>query len=142
MAPHFLLRQIFRCLKPGGQLLLCVPNFARWENRWKLFRGGNPQEPMDSRFIYYAHHYEPVMGDCLGWVRDSGGRVLEKAWVDFDPPHGFLGAQLARLKPSTRSYCFVRAGRAPLADYQPEQLEPPLRRSGEFISTESSSSSS
>lgn len=141
VAPHFLLRQIFRCLKPGGQLLLCVPNFARAENRWKLLRGGNPQEPMDTRFVYYAHHFEPVMGECLAWIKDSGGRVLEKEWVDFDAAKGFPGAWLARLKPSTRSYCFVRAEKNPGMDFSPEQLEPPLRRSGEFTSRESSSSS-
>jgi SAM-dependent methyltransferase len=106
LAPHFLLRQVFRCLKPEGRLLLCVPNFARWENRWKLLRGGNPQEPMDGRFVYYAHHFEPVMSDCLGWVRGSGGVVLEKKWTDF-------GAESRWRRPSLRGFCFVSAARNP-----------------------------
>ncbi len=147
VAPHFFLKRLFHILKPEGELLLCVPNFARFENRAALLRGRNPQETMDKDFVYYAHHREPVAAECRAWVRDCGGMVVEDCFTDFEPPTS-VGAkawtaarflkhwELHRLAhlfiPSMRDYIFLRCRKREGYLTDADDMVPPLARSGEF----------
>ncbi len=147
LSPEFFFKQIFRLLKPEGQLVFSVPNFATGEHRWQMLRGLNPQDHMDARFIYYAHHREPVMTDCLGWIRASGGKVLESRWSDYFPPAGIFATLWTALRylrhlefhriapmffPSMRRYIFIRAVRDAGYKCSPHELVPPLSLSREF----------
>lgn len=144
--PAFFVSRLIRLLRPGGQLILSTPNFATWEHRMALLRGRNPQDPMDARFVYYAHHREPVMAECEDLVRRCGGTVLERKWTDYAPPVPAarrawdMLRYLRRMEfhriahaawPSMRSYLFLRVGRGEeVTDPLPP---PPLAASGEFL---------
>lgn len=145
--PNFLFEQIVRKLKPEGQLLFSVPNFATSEKRLQLLLGRNPQDPMDPRFVYYAHHREPVMSECLELVRACDGTVLEHEWSDFDIApsvgaavlhclrhlrHGKLHRVIHQLIPSTRAYLFIRVGRDPGHESRARGCIPPLSDTLEF----------
>lgn len=148
LAPDFFFRQLFRALKPGGTLIFSVPNFSTLEKRIGFLSGRNPQDPMDSRFIYYAHHREPVMDECLKWITGNGGLVRKRQWTDYDVVfrsrlHALmhLGDCLRRrnlwqfchhLVPSCRNYLFVEAGKAPGFSPDPVSLTPPLSLTAEF----------
>ena len=150
VSPEFLLKQIVCKLKPDGQLLLSAPNFATSEKRLQLLTGRNPQDIMDDTFVYYAHHREPVMSECLRLVRSCGGTVLEREWSDFDVApspvaatihclrhlrHGRIHRVIHQLIPSTRSYLFVRAGRDPECRIGAQDGVPPLSTTAEFRGT-------
>lgn len=150
LSPEFFFKQIFRLLRPEGQLVFSVPNFATGEHRWQMIRGRNPQDAMDPRFIYYAHHREPVMRECLDWILGSGGRVLESRWSDYQPPAGMLSTLWDGLRflkhlelhkigpllfPAMRRYIFIRAARDPAYACAPEELLPPMSFTGEFRPT-------
>lgn len=146
LAPDFFVARLIRLLRPGGQLILSVPNFATWEKRFALLRGRNPQDPMDARFVYYAHHREPVMAECEDLARRCGGIVKERYWTDYAAPAsgGRTAWNLLRylrhlefhkiahvLLPSMRSYLFLRIERDPAAPEGPLP-PPPLAGSPEF----------
>jgi SAM-dependent methyltransferase len=146
LAPDFFVRQLIRLLRPGGQLILSAPNFATWEHRAALWRGRNPQDAMDERFVYYAHHREPVMAECRDLAARCGGRVVESFWTDYGPPASKARTAWNLLRylrhlefhkiahvlvPSMRSYLFLRIERdmrAPDGPLPP----PPMADSREF----------
>jgi len=120
----FLLKQMLGVLVPEGTLAISTPNFAAWEKRWALLRGKNPQDALDSVFLYYSHHREPVMGELCGDIRRCGGRIRSFHWTDFAPPQrpvgrlsGFMknlaarrwGPLLHALVPGFRDYLVVFA---------------------------------
>jgi SAM-dependent methyltransferase len=148
LSPDFFVAQLIRLLRPGGQLILSVPNFATWEHRMGLLRGRNPQDPMDARFVYYAHHREPVMAECLELAARCGGRVTEHSWTDYAAPvpkaraawnllrflkHGEFHKIAHVLIPSMRSYLFLRIERDPDAGEIPI-VPPPMVATREFRS--------
>ncbi len=147
VAPHFLLKRLFQLLTPGGELLLCVPNFANFEKRIALLRGSNPQDNMDSDYVYYAHHREPVMAECREWVKTCGGVVVEDCITDFEASTSFplkiwntarylKHAEFHRiahlLLPSMRDYIFLRCAKRPGFHLDKTETTPPLKRTGEF----------
>ena len=147
LSPDFFLKQVFKILKPDGQLILSVPNFAIFERRWDMLLGRNPQDVMDDRYIYYAHHREPVMAECLDLVRRCGGQVLEHRWTDYGPPAGAGGNAWNILRylrhlefhkiahvlfPAMRAYLFIRAVRHPAADLDNWTAAPPLAATTEY----------
>jgi SAM-dependent methyltransferase len=147
LAPDFLVQQMLFMLKPGGRLVISVPNFAAWEKRWALWRGHNPQEPMDRSWIYYAHHREMVMAELEALVRLNGGEVVSRLWTDFNEPmpalkkairalSGLPRAQVGQaghmLFPALRDYLVVHATPAAGADYPEERRKPPMAHSPEF----------
>lgn len=37
--PEAVLSRTRKVLKPGGRVIVCLPNVSNWENRWEMFRG-------------------------------------------------------------------------------------------------------
>lgn len=146
LAPDFFVARLIRLLRPGGQLILSVPNFATWEKRLALLRGRNPQDQMDQRFVYYAHHREPVMAECEELAHRCGGIVKERLWTDYGPHASVARTAWNMLRylrhlefhklahalfPAMRSYLFLRIERDP-AGRDMTLPPPPLAGSPEF----------
>jgi 2-polyprenyl-3-methyl-5-hydroxy-6-metoxy-1,4-benzoquinol methylase len=87
----FFLKELARCLKPGGYVLLTTPNLASWENRLRLLLGKYPRW-LDYRLTDCGHVRGYTLGAlkrqlkmhgltprrCVGnWVP-----VLPQAWMD------------------------------------------------------------
>lgn len=147
LKPDFVMRQMFAKLKPQGALLFSAPNFATSEKRLALLTGKNPQDPMDENHVYYAHHREPVMGECIDVIRRCGGIIKRAEWNDCDVApgwfselwhclrnirHGKLHGIFHQLIPSMRSYIIIQATRNNDFIF-PKDVVPPLAKSGEFI---------
>lgn len=147
LKPDFLMRQVIAKLKPQGVLLFSAPNFATSEKRLALLKGKNPQDPMDAAYVYYAHHREPVMGECLDLIRECGGIVNGAEWSDCDVAPGWsstlwhclrharygkLHRILHQLIPSTRAYIIIQASKS--REFKPQQdMTPPLSKTREFF---------
>src|SRR5690554_3941873 len=122
--PAFFVRQLIKKLSDNGELFFSVPNFATSEKRLQLLFGKNPQDNMDDQFIYYAHHREPVMKECIELIESCGGKIIENRWFEGDGDTKLL-ARIKRvlfhlyrkrihflihfLVPSTRRYILIRA---------------------------------
>jgi SAM-dependent methyltransferase len=145
--PEFVVRQVIAKLAPGGRLLFSVPNFATSEKRIALLKGENPQDRMDPLFIYYAHHREPVMRECIDLMNRCGGTVHDSEWSDCDVAPGWFaeGCEAIRhlkhgkchrvvhfLIPATRAYLFLVVGRGTETPADAGAMVPPLATSGEF----------
>ncbi len=145
--PGFFMRQLIQKLSAHGELLFTVPNFATSEKRLQLFLGKNPQDSMDEQFVYYAHHREPVMAECVELVEECGGTVVYHHWCDFDGDpaliplvkrHLFhfyrhrLHPFLHLVFPSLRKYLVVKAAKKAGFDFARSTLVPPLSASMEF----------
>lgn len=147
LKPDFVMQQIFAKLKLNGVLLFSVPNFATSEKRLALLRGKNPQDPMDEKYVYFAHHREPVMAECVDLINRCGGKVKKAEWSDCDIApgwfstlwhclryirHGKIHRIIHQLFPSMRSYIIIQATRN--NDYVfPKDIVPPLGKTGEFV---------
>jgi 2-polyprenyl-3-methyl-5-hydroxy-6-metoxy-1,4-benzoquinol methylase len=147
LTPDFFFKQLFTLLKPQGQLIFSVPNFATYKHRLDGLMGLNPQDVMHDTFIYYSHHREPVMHECITWVENNGGKILEKRWSDYLEPlsflkqfwyllrylkHGEIHKIVHALVPSTRYYIFIRAqAKSPLS-FLASELTPPLAKTKEY----------
>jgi 2-polyprenyl-3-methyl-5-hydroxy-6-metoxy-1,4-benzoquinol methylase len=147
LKPDFLMRQIIAKLKPQGVLLFSVPNFATSEKRIAMLKGINPQDPMDATYVYYAHHREPVMRECVDLIRQCGGIVNRAEWCDCDVApglpatlwhclrhlrHGKLHRIVHQVLPSMRAYIIICATKD--SGVSPQQdLDPPLSKTREFF---------
>jgi SAM-dependent methyltransferase len=149
ISPEPVMQQIISKLKPDGLLLFSVPNFATSEKRVQSIMGKNPQDPMDPRFVYYAHHREPVMAECIDIVNRCGGIVVDYEWSDHDCApdwgstlwhclrnlrHGKLHRIIHQIIPSTRRSLILRVVRD--TTRQPPKAVLPLRETREFIGPE------
>jgi SAM-dependent methyltransferase len=147
LAADVVVRQAIAKLTENGVLLFSTPNFAVSEKRVALLLGLNPQDPMDQRFVYYAHHREPVMKECIELVERCGGIVIDSEWSDFDAAPGMGSSVWELLRhlrhghvhrlahfffPSMRSYLFLRIGRKKGAFSEVAKMSPPLSATGEF----------
>jgi SAM-dependent methyltransferase len=148
LAADFLICQMLHLLKPDGVLVVSVPNFAVWEKRIQLLKGANPQDPMDSAYLYYAHHREPVMKELLEMLASCGGIATLARWTEFALPRspwrqwlwairclarGRLGSLMRRLYPATRDYIVIHCTKNEKAVFPEEGRLPPLIRSREFM---------
>jgi len=147
----FFMRDLLKKLNAKGMLLFSVPNFATSEKRWQLLCGKNPQDVMDKNYIYYAHHREPVMAECIDLLERSGANIVSRRWVDFDGDSGFIPTLkrhlfhvyrkrfhplLHLLVPSMRGYIVIAAKAKPGAYTKGTQTEtggPPLKDSMEYV---------
>lgn len=145
--PHYFIHQCLLKLKQEGQMMLSVPNFATSQKRIQLLLGRNPQDQMDKKYIYYAHHREPVMSECIQMVEGCGGIVNSYEWTDYDNEPGFVSAAyhilrcvkhrmihriLHQLIPSCRSYLFLSVRRSDSFKYDTTLSTPPLSTSDEY----------
>lgn len=145
--PAFFVRQLIRKLSDKGELFFSVPNFATSEKRLQLLCGKNPQDNMDKRFIYYAHHREPVMKECIELIEKFGGKIIENRWFEGDGDPDRL-ATIKRLLfhlyrkrihclvhflvPSTRRYILIRAIKNNQFYDTPQNCIPPISLTREF----------
>lgn len=83
-----LFREWARCLKPGGKLIILVPERSRW--RAALARGQSPN---------CAHHGpEPLVGDIAAAAEKvSSLRVLSEALTDLSPEDYTIAAILQKI---------------------------------------------
>lgn len=147
LKPDFVVKQIIQKLKPEGVLLFSLPNFATSEKRLALLLGKNPQDMMDETYVYYAHHREPVMGECVDLINTCGGRVKKAEWCDCDVAPGFLSELwhvlrhlrhgklhrvIHQIVPSMRAYILIQATRNN-AYALPKDMIPSLAKTGEFV---------
>ncbi len=110
-----------RVLRPGGRLVMCVPNAAHWRVRWWLLRGRFPtvaQTPTDwlhLRFFTLPDlrellsarnvHIEQVSGYHSLWVRG-----LYPAWMRRQPVSRIY-EHLTRLRPTLFARDLILVGR-------------------------------
>lgn len=67
--PRILLNEIWRLLKPGGFVVILVPNTANLQNRIRLLLGGSP----------HTHHWKEYYGDeFFGHYRELTRRELRE----------------------------------------------------------------
>ena len=145
--PAFVMRQLINKLAGPGELFFSVPNFATSEKRLRLLFGKNPQDIMDERFIYYAHHREPVMQECVRLVQECGGLVFFHKWLELNGDPGvvpFVKRHLFHLYrrrfhplihflfPSMRRYIVIRAHKKSSYNNDKTACLPPLSISAEF----------
>ncbi len=88
--PAFFFYQLFQKLSEKGILVFSVPNFVTSEKRFQMLSGHNPQDLMDQKYIYYAHHREPVMEECCSIVKQCGGIIKCRKWLDMDENPGLF----------------------------------------------------
>ncbi len=147
LKPDFFMRQLIKKLSDDGELFFSVPNFATSEKRLQFLCGKNPQDPMDEQYIYYAHHREPVMHECIDLVRSCGGDVFYYGWYDLDGNHNAVPLlkrhlfHLWRLRihpllhlifPPVRNYLLLRAKKMPVYEPESEEYNPPLSLTEEY----------
>ncbi len=145
--PEFFLCQLLQKLSENGTLLFTVPNFATSEKRLQLLTGHNPQDLMDQKYIYYAHHREPVMEECCTLIKKCGGLIKFRNWVELDENPDFFPTLrqllfhvyrgrihpfIHCLFPSTRKYILILAGKDPTFKPDESICIPPLSQSKEY----------
>lgn len=145
--PAFFVRQLIKKLSDNGELFFSVPNFATSEKRLQFLFGKNPQDNMDDQFIYYAHHREPVMKECIELIEKCGGKIIENRWFEGDGDTNLLAIikrvlfHLYRkrihylvhfLLPSTRRYIYIRAIKNENFNDNSRNIVPPLSLTKEF----------
>ncbi|MCX7726444.1 MAG: class I SAM-dependent methyltransferase, partial [Chitinispirillaceae bacterium] len=145
--PSFFLYQLIGKLSENGIIVFSVPNFATSEKRLQLLCGKNPQDMMDKKYVYYAHHREPVMNECIELIKKCGGEILSKQWLDMDGDPAFIPSvkrllfNLSKLRihsllhfvfPSMRKYIVIKAKKSPSYKVNSNDTIPPLSISGEY----------
>jgi len=84
--PTIVLTKIKRVLRPGGKLILSVPNFATLINRIKLLYGNNPLKPLDEtinreRAHGYGHIREYTMKEIIQIVKSCKFIITKKKYI-------------------------------------------------------------
>ena len=103
--PQHALREIRRVLKPGGALILTVPNVAYWRRRVDMFCFGRWNPLGDDRSVDQPWRDPHIRFFTLGALR----RLLEAERLDATESGGHGGTLLGDL-PYLRRLCRTRGG--------------------------------
>lgn len=90
--PSDVLRGIRRIIRPGGRLILSVPNFAALHKRIRLLLGysplPHPDDKMKKDWLHgHGHLHEYTMGEIVSIVEGVGFRVAARRYLRPDALH-------------------------------------------------------
>lgn len=103
-SPRHVLRYLFRCLKPGGVLIVSTPNAAFLRNRWRLLCGINPYEKIREDAKAPGHFREYTAGELVVFCREAGFQVMETRLENlyrFGAGSGRFFSRLANFMPAS-----------------------------------------
>lgn len=120
-SPRELLTRIKHWLRPGGALVLVVPNQARLAKRLGLFLLGRSVHPpfcdyFNSAYPFSGHHREYTFAEVRYALENSGYQVQELSSVRYPPRGDALRASVefvANLLPRTFHHAIFAIGRTP-----------------------------
>ena len=102
-SPRHVLRYLYRCLNPGGFLIVSTPNAAFLRNRLQLLAGSNPFEPIREDAMNPGHFREYTRRELAGHCRECGFDVLEARVENlfcYGPGSGRLFSAITRWLPA------------------------------------------
>ena len=76
-SPGHILRYLFRCLNPGGIIVITTPNAAFLRNRWRQLKGYNPYELIREDGSNPGHFRELTRTELIKYCQQSGFVVIE-----------------------------------------------------------------
>lgn len=90
-SPKRVLQEIYRVLRPGGQVILLTPNHASIYNRLKLLSGKSVHDDLDYFFdgssadaVYDGHHREYTRAEVKAMLQRTGFGVKECRVIEQD----------------------------------------------------------
>ena len=79
--PSLILSELSRILKPGGKMIVSVPNVATLYNRIRLLFGKGPSEDFDRQLKGFGHVHEYTMAEVASLLDRAGLAVLQKEFI-------------------------------------------------------------
>ena len=76
-SPRHVLRYLFRCLNPGGLLVISTPNAAFLRNRLQLLIGANPFERIREDAMNPGHFREYTRTELVNYCNECGFIVID-----------------------------------------------------------------
>ncbi len=76
-SPSHILRYLFRCLNPGGTIVISTPNAAFLRNRWRLLKGYNPYELIREDDSNPGHFREYTRAELVRYCELCGFDVID-----------------------------------------------------------------
>lgn len=114
--PCKVLREIKRCLKPNGTLILTTPNVARLENVARLISGANIYDPYSGYGPYGRHNREYNTHEMVQLLRFEGLDIISNFTADVhdNKAHGYCDIEiisplLEHRKQELGQYIFIKA---------------------------------
>ena len=76
-SPSHILRYLFRCLNPGGIIVITTPNAAFLRNRWRQLKGYNPYELIREDGSNPGHFRELTRAELINYCEQCGLTLIE-----------------------------------------------------------------
>lgn len=86
--PSSILRSARKLLKPGGRIVVSIPNVAHWRIRIGLLRGNFTYTDSGILDRTHLHFYTRATGRAL--IKDSGYAIVESAVAGYSLPHWLI----------------------------------------------------